>query len=177
MPDLERAVRSTICRHGRRRGLPAIIPGLRVLERPGRGPCADALPVAANSNLARGGLLNLLRSLDNQDWRTRATWRIQTVEQPRPCHPQQLRCRIPVLVSISFARVSWCPESRLSLRLTTAVHAPIGPLANSDSDCAKCGKEPPRLPDFGQQASQAPFIVRVFRDGTASAKIRLSQNN
>jgi hypothetical protein len=43
--------------------------------------------------------------------------------------------------------------------------------------CSKCGKEPPLLPDLGQWTSRALLVLRIFRDGTGSANIPLSQNN
>lgn len=43
--------------------------------------------------------------------------------------------------------------------------------------CAKCGKEPPLLPDLGQWPTRALLVLRIFGDGTGSANILLSQNN
>jgi hypothetical protein len=82
-----------------------IIAGLRVLERPGRGPCGDALPVAANLNLGRG----MPPDVHVLGGTTRISDRMRRVEdsgrRASRAMPCAARCRISVLISVSFVRV------------------------------------------------------------------------
>lgn len=73
----------------------------------------------------------------------------------------------------SHGRAPWAP-----VRPSRAYRSdrPVPPSSRPPL-CAKCGKEPPLLPDLGQWPLRALLVLRIFGDGIGSANIPLSQNN